>query len=323
MRIRSSGVDLLLVGLGCPKQERWMAAHRERLGCVLMGVGAAFDLLGGRTKEAPRLDEGHRPGVGLPSRPGAAAALAAAPEERSAIRGASGPAGLAPPCRRPSVMVTLIASLAVSADSALLLLAAALFLALLTGIAYHWPVFTVGLFLLLGPLAGVLQMTPSGALLQSLSVAAIRPVDAVLTAMLAAALYRGVALAWARTGLVPTALRWTLILLAGWILLEVARNITTYGLSAPGEFRYRYLVLVMPAYVALSFTRVEQRRRLLQAAILAATVLTLCFMPLIGLTKGWAVGPRAASCRRSCPWALSLDGPHSFSLCAQVSSASR
>ena len=45
-RIRSSGVQLLLVGLGCPKQERWMADHREHLSCVMMGVGAAFDLLG-------------------------------------------------------------------------------------------------------------------------------------------------------------------------------------------------------------------------------------------------------------------------------------
>ena len=53
-RIRAAGVQLLLVGLGCPKQERWMDDHRDRLSCVMMGVGAAFDLLGGRTKEAPR-----------------------------------------------------------------------------------------------------------------------------------------------------------------------------------------------------------------------------------------------------------------------------
>ena len=53
-RMRSAGVQLLLVGLGCPKQERWMAEHRQRLSCVMIGVGAAFDLFGGRTKEAPR-----------------------------------------------------------------------------------------------------------------------------------------------------------------------------------------------------------------------------------------------------------------------------
>lgn len=51
--LRDAGVQLLLVGIGCPKQERWMAAHRDRLPCVMFGVGAAFDLLGGRTKNAP------------------------------------------------------------------------------------------------------------------------------------------------------------------------------------------------------------------------------------------------------------------------------
>ena len=51
--IRESGAQLLLVGIGCPKQEKWMAAHAGALFCTMFGVGAAFDLLGGRTKNAP------------------------------------------------------------------------------------------------------------------------------------------------------------------------------------------------------------------------------------------------------------------------------
>jgi N-acetylglucosaminyldiphosphoundecaprenol N-acetyl-beta-D-mannosaminyltransferase len=51
--ILDSGVRVLFVGLGCPKQERWMAEHRERLGCALVGVGAAFDFLAGRKAQAP------------------------------------------------------------------------------------------------------------------------------------------------------------------------------------------------------------------------------------------------------------------------------
>lgn len=51
-RITAAGVQLLLVGIGCPKQERWMAAHAD-LPCVQFGVGAAFDMLGGRTGNAP------------------------------------------------------------------------------------------------------------------------------------------------------------------------------------------------------------------------------------------------------------------------------
>jgi N-acetylglucosaminyldiphosphoundecaprenol N-acetyl-beta-D-mannosaminyltransferase len=51
--IAASGARLLFVGLGCPKQERWMARHRPALPCVLLGVGAAFDFLAGATPQAP------------------------------------------------------------------------------------------------------------------------------------------------------------------------------------------------------------------------------------------------------------------------------
>jgi N-acetylglucosaminyldiphosphoundecaprenol N-acetyl-beta-D-mannosaminyltransferase len=54
-RILASGAELVFVGLGAPKQERWIAAHRERLpGLVLVGVGAAFDFHAGRIPQAPR-----------------------------------------------------------------------------------------------------------------------------------------------------------------------------------------------------------------------------------------------------------------------------
>ena len=47
--------DVLWVGLGTPKQERWMHAHKDKLRVpVLVGVGAAFDMLSGVKKQAPR-----------------------------------------------------------------------------------------------------------------------------------------------------------------------------------------------------------------------------------------------------------------------------
>lgn len=52
--IRSAGVQVLLVSLGCPRQEQWMFAHRERLDCVMLGVGAAFDMVAGAIGTAPR-----------------------------------------------------------------------------------------------------------------------------------------------------------------------------------------------------------------------------------------------------------------------------
>lgn len=52
--INKSGADILWVGLGAPKQERWMSEHRGRLNVpVMIGVGAAFDFHTGRVKQAP------------------------------------------------------------------------------------------------------------------------------------------------------------------------------------------------------------------------------------------------------------------------------
>lgn len=51
--INSSGANVLFVGLGCPKQEKWMAAHRGRVQAVMIGVGAAFDFHSGLTRRAP------------------------------------------------------------------------------------------------------------------------------------------------------------------------------------------------------------------------------------------------------------------------------
>lgn len=52
--INGARADVLWVGLGSPKQDRWMHEHRERLSVpVLVAVGAAFDFNSGRLKQAP------------------------------------------------------------------------------------------------------------------------------------------------------------------------------------------------------------------------------------------------------------------------------
>lgn len=53
-RINRSGAGVVFVGLGCPKQERWMAAHKGRINAVMIGVGAAFDYHAGVVRRAPR-----------------------------------------------------------------------------------------------------------------------------------------------------------------------------------------------------------------------------------------------------------------------------
>jgi exopolysaccharide biosynthesis WecB/TagA/CpsF family protein len=51
--IAQSGIGLLFVGLGCPKQERWIAQHRGLVPAVMMGLGAAFDFHSGSVARAP------------------------------------------------------------------------------------------------------------------------------------------------------------------------------------------------------------------------------------------------------------------------------
>lgn len=51
--LRASGARIIFVGLGCPKQERWMQARRGQVDAVLLGVGAAFDYVAGSKAQAP------------------------------------------------------------------------------------------------------------------------------------------------------------------------------------------------------------------------------------------------------------------------------
>lgn len=52
-RINRSGAGTVWVSLGCPKQEKWMAAHQGRVQAVMIGVGAAFDFHAGTIERAP------------------------------------------------------------------------------------------------------------------------------------------------------------------------------------------------------------------------------------------------------------------------------
>jgi N-acetylglucosaminyldiphosphoundecaprenol N-acetyl-beta-D-mannosaminyltransferase len=53
-QINADRPDVLWVGIGVPKQEKWMARMRERLDVpVMAAVGAAFDFHAGRISQAP------------------------------------------------------------------------------------------------------------------------------------------------------------------------------------------------------------------------------------------------------------------------------
>ncbi len=52
--ITASGAQVVFVGLGCPKQEQWMARQQGQLSAVMIGVGAAFSFHSGHVSQSPR-----------------------------------------------------------------------------------------------------------------------------------------------------------------------------------------------------------------------------------------------------------------------------
>ncbi len=53
-RINSSGAHIVLVSLGCPKQEKWMAGMKGRIDSIMLGMGGAFLLYAGVDTRAPK-----------------------------------------------------------------------------------------------------------------------------------------------------------------------------------------------------------------------------------------------------------------------------
>lgn len=51
--INDADADFVWVGLGAPKQERWMAEHQGRIKGLMIGVGAGFDYYAGNIRRAP------------------------------------------------------------------------------------------------------------------------------------------------------------------------------------------------------------------------------------------------------------------------------
>lgn len=53
-QVRAAAPDILLVAFGIPRQEKWIAAHRDALGVpVSIGIGGSFDVYSGRVRRAP------------------------------------------------------------------------------------------------------------------------------------------------------------------------------------------------------------------------------------------------------------------------------
>ena len=52
-QFNDSGAQFVFISLGCPKQEKWMAAHSSKINGVLLGVGGAFPVMAGLQRRSP------------------------------------------------------------------------------------------------------------------------------------------------------------------------------------------------------------------------------------------------------------------------------
>lgn len=53
-KVNSEKADFIWVGLGAPKQERWMSLHKNKINSVMIGVGAGFDYFAEKIDRAPK-----------------------------------------------------------------------------------------------------------------------------------------------------------------------------------------------------------------------------------------------------------------------------
>jgi exopolysaccharide biosynthesis WecB/TagA/CpsF family protein len=58
-QIAESGAGIVMVGLGCPRQEKWVANHLGLIHAPMLAVGAAFDFHAGLKAQAPRILQDH------------------------------------------------------------------------------------------------------------------------------------------------------------------------------------------------------------------------------------------------------------------------
>ncbi len=166
------------------------------------------------------------------------------------------------------------------------LLVLVLFAALVL-LALRLPLTTCVLLLLTGVIPSVFLEIPGFPEEYGLLGWGVRAVDIVLVAMVGAAVIHVTTHGVGNKGLGLSSL---LIAFGIWLSFEVARNVMTFGLSAFGEFRFRYLIVILPVYVGMFFRSSKDRRLLLIVLIVASLIIPVLSVPLIGSLKGWSFG---------------------------------
>ena len=162
-----------------------------------------------------------------------------------------------------------------------------------TYVAHQFPVTTLALLLLFRAGPALFQMTGRAPENLSLGFVRLSMADGVMIAMLAATLLRAVwliAYSRGRRGPAWIALAACYWALLGWMMLSIARNFDVYGLHTLGQFRYAYLILVVPAYMTLFLRRQADRGRTLTTLLAFSIGAPLVAAPLVAWINGWNIG---------------------------------
>ena len=170
------------------------------------------------------------------------------------------------------------------------------FIVLLGGcvfIALRFPLLTVFLLIIFAVLPTTFQMIPDYSEEWMRVGFGIRIQDVVMVSMVGAVFFKVIFRGKKLSERNNLSLSVYIILFGLWISFEIVRNISLYGLSAPGEFRYRYLILSAPLYITLFFSSTEKRQKLLKLLIVSSLFFPIMCVPIIGQLKGWSIGPDA------------------------------
>jgi O-antigen ligase len=169
----------------------------------------------------------------------------------------------------------------------ILLLALATIIVMIISLKY--PVVMVVLFTITEVWPALLRNTPTPF---EPYIGVFRPSDLIVLLMVGAILYK---IIFVRKIIRSTfsLLGLIILLFSLWNFYEIFRNYPLFGFSAPGEFRYRYLILAVPLYINLFFYSNKQRKNLFGFLIFSSLILPILIIPVIGSLKGWGVGPES------------------------------
>ena len=160
-------------------------------------------------------------------------------------------------------------------------------------IAFRFPLLTVFLLIIFAVLPTVFQMIPKYSDDWMKVGFGIRIQDVIMVSMLGAVIIKVVLSNRKKFTQNNLGVSVYIILFVLWISFEIERNVSVYGLSAPGEFRYRYLILTIPLYIAIFISSPDRRKKLLKLLIASSLFFPIMCVPIIGQLKGWSIGPEA------------------------------